>query len=378
MKHWRTVIRNLPTDYDVIRKFAFGISLHGHTQHSRENLGFIERFVQEIPILVALTRDALRRYRERHGKKLDFSRAYWTAPVSAHQAYAIEKGQIEDALDLASMVSLTDHDDIEAGLSLHAGDPRHIPVSLEWTVPFPPAELHVGIHNLPPADARKIMSALSSYTAAPEESKLAGLFEHLDQFPGVLVVLNHPLWEMEPIGERAVRGTVRTFLARYGRWIHALEVNGLRPWRENRWVIEMGRNLNYPVVSGGDRHGREPSAMLNLTNAATFAEFVSEVREGGACEIVTMPQYREPFNLRVLQVVWDVLRNERGLAGEERRWTERVFFELTDGVPRPLSQCWEGEPTELRLMMAFTRALEAPPLRAALRLAFAGEEREAL
>ena len=51
--------------------------------------------------------------------------------------------------------------------------------------------------------------------------------------------------------------------------------------------------------------------MLNLTNAATFAEFVSEVREGGACEIVTMPQYREPLNLRILQVVWDVLRRPR-------------------------------------------------------------------
>jgi hypothetical protein len=48
---------------------------------------------------------------------------------------------------------------------------------------------------------------------------------------------------------------VRTFLARYGQWIHALEVNGLRLWPENRRVLEMARNLNYPVVSGGDRHG---------------------------------------------------------------------------------------------------------------------------
>lgn len=377
MQHPRTVFRNLPADGNVIRKFDFGVSLHGHTNHSRENLGFIERFVEGKPILVALTRDALRRYREMHGKKLDFSRAYWTAPISPLQAYEIEKGQIEDALDLASMVSLTDHDDIEAGMCLHSNDPRHIPVSLEWTIPFPPAYLHVGVHNLPPAQAREIMSELASYTAAPEESRLASLFEHLDHFPGTLVVLNHPLWEMEPIGERAVRDMVRTFLARYGRWIHALEVNGMRPWPENRLVLEMAQNLNYPVVSGGDRHGCEPSAMLNLTNASTFAEFVSEVRKGAASEIVTMPQYREPYNLRVMQVVWDVLRNDRDLAGEERRWTERVFFELVDGAPKPLSQCWKGEPTELKLMTGFTMALEARPLRAALRMAFAGEEREA-
>jgi len=377
MQHPRTVFRNLPADGNVIRKFDFGVSLHGHTNHSRENLGFIERFVEGTPILVALTRDALRRYREMHGKKLDFSRAYWTAPISPLQAFEIEKGQIEDALDLASMVSLTDHDDIEAGMCLHSNDPRHIPVSLEWTIPFPPAYLHVGVHNLPPAQAREIMSELVSYTATPEESRLASLFEHLDHFPGTLVVLNHPLWEMEPIGERAVRDMVRTFLARYGRWIHALEVNGMRPWPENRLVLEMAQNLNYPVVSGGDRHGCEPSAMLNLTNASTFAEFVSEVRKGAASEIVTMPQYREPYNLRVMQVVWDVLRNDRDLAGEERRWTERVFFELVDGAPKPLSQCWKGEPTELKLMTGFTMALEARPLRAALRMAFAGEEREA-
>ena len=256
-------------------------------------------------------------------------------------------------------------------------DPQHIPVSLEWTIPFSPAYLHVGVHNLPPADAREIMSALAGYTATPEESKLACLFEHLDGIPGVLLVLNHPLWEMEPIGARAVRAMVRTFLARYGGWIHALEVNGMRPWSENRLVLEMAQNLNYPVVSGGDRHGCEPSAMLNLTNASTFAEFVDEVREGTG-EIVTMPQYRDPYNLRVLQVVWDVLRSDRDLTGEERRWTERVFFESVDGMPKPLSQCWEGELTELKLMAGFARALEAPPLRAALRLAFAGEERPAI
>lgn len=378
MRHWRTVFRNLPIDLDVTRKFDFGVSLHGHTNHSRESLGFLERFVEATPILVALTRDALRRYRELHGKKLDFSRAYWTAPISPHQAYAIEKGQIENSLDLASMVSLTDHDDLEAGMALHDSAPRHIPVSVEWTVPFPPAYLHVGVHNLPPGDARNIMSALSCYTAAPDESTLAGLFELLDQLPDVLLVLNHPLWEMEPIGERAVRDMVRTFLACYGQWIHALELNGMRPWSENRLVLDMARNLNYPVVSGGDRHGQEPNALLNLTNAATFSEFVAEVRDGNACEIVAMPQYREPHNLRVLQVVWDVLRSQRGLCGEERRWTERVFFELTDGVPMPLSQCWDGEPTELRLMTGFTRALEARPLRAALRMAFAGAEKDAL
>jgi hypothetical protein len=59
--------------------------------------------------------------------------------------------------------------------------------------------------------------------------------------------------------------------------------------------------------------------MLNLPNAATFAEFVSEIRDGAACEIVAMPHYRESYNLRLLQIVWDVLRSARGLTVARRR-----------------------------------------------------------
>jgi hypothetical protein len=32
------------------------------------------------------------------------------------------------------------------------------------------------------------------------------------------------------------------------------------------------------IISGGDRHGCEPSAVLNLTNAKTFSEFIDEIR----------------------------------------------------------------------------------------------------
>jgi len=32
------------------------------------------------------------------------------------------------------------------------------------------------------------------------------------------------------------------------------------------------------LVSGGDRHGVEPNANINLTNATSFTEFVHEIR----------------------------------------------------------------------------------------------------
>lgn len=66
------------------------------------------------------------------------------------------------------------------------------------------------------------------------------------------------------------------------------EINGLRPWRENRAVIAFAEAAAKPVISGGDRHGLEPNANLNLTNAANFAEFADEVRTGWS-DILIMP-----------------------------------------------------------------------------------------
>lgn len=56
----------------------------------------------------------------------------------------------------------------------------------------------------------------------------------------------------------------------------------------------------HAVISGGDRHACEPSACINLTNAASFAEFASKVRAGLSA---LMPQYREPMPLRMLGAI---------------------------------------------------------------------------
>jgi len=37
-----------------------------------------------------------------------------------------------------------------------------------------------------------------------------------------------------------------------------------------------GRTVNMLLISGGDRHGVEPNANINLTNAVNFTEFVHE------------------------------------------------------------------------------------------------------
>lgn len=212
---------------------------------------------------------------------------------------------------------------------------------------------------------------MQSYTGFPDESRLRELLEELDQIPDVLLVLNHPFWEMEPIGKAAVRQMVHSFIQRYGTYLHALEVSGLRPWHENEQVLQLAEDLGIPVVSGGDRHGLEASTMLNVTRARTFSEFVAEIREDGASEIVVMPDYQEPFGLRMMQVAWDVLRDYPNHPCGRTQWMDRVFFEWYDGEIRPLSRCFQnGEPNELRLLTGAMRAIEREPWRSALRAAW--------
>jgi hypothetical protein len=113
-------------------------------------------------------------------------------------------------------------------------------------------------------------------------------------------------------------------LARFGCFIHALELNGLRPWKENRDVAVLAGSKPLPLISGGDRHGREPNANIKLTNAATFAEFVGEIRRYGWSDVLFMPQYREPFRLRILRNMCDILEDDPEHSLGWTRWCDRA------------------------------------------------------
>ena len=372
MKQRQSSLHFLPDCRHAIRDFRRGISLHGHTQHSRESLGFINRHIDTIPLVANVARHAMARYQRDHGHALDFNRAYWTAPLTAGDAFDLERTQIENLLGLEGTVSMTDHDNIDAALGkLKAGECSTV-VSLEWTVPYPPAYFHVGVHNLPAESAPGLTARMQAFTQSPKEGQLAEILAALDQIPDVLVVLNHPFWEMEPIGKARLHEMLHSFLRIYGRFIHALEVSGLRPWKENLQAMELAEILGMAVVSGGDRHGWEANTMLNVTRAATFSEFVAEVRGDGQSEIVVTPGYhREPFGLRMMQVAWDVLREYPAHSCGRTHWTDRVFFQCDDGDARPLSHCFErGEPRELRVLTGAMRQIEKQPWRALLHAAW--------
>jgi hypothetical protein len=349
-------------DSAVIGRFRTGVCLHGHTTHSEECLSFLPRYLGQVPGGSGIGRGL-----KRAPRPVDFARAYWTPPLSSISALCLEETQIT-AMGLRPLVSLTDHDNIEAGISLL--EPRGVPVSVEWTVPYERSILHLGIHNIPPASARVWMSALAAFSAAPREDLLADVLSELARTPEMLIVLNHPFWLEEGVQEADHRRALERLLHECIGWLHAFELNGTRGWNENARVIDLARSHSRPLVSGGDRHGCEPSACLNLTNADTFSEFVAEIR-GSHSSLLFTPQYREPMAARIVEAAWDILRPYPEYPGSER-WTDRIFYRGEDGVARPLSAVWKDRvPWILTAATGCLQLSTTTKLRLALRLFFA-------
>lgn len=128
------------------RGYRTGVSLHSHTQCSKEKLHFVPAFAQRWFLL----QRAMDRMCRNSEIPVDFSRAYWTPPLTPKQVFDSERDQIENVLGLSSLVSLTDHDSIEAPRLLRQSqETAEVPFSFEWSVPYGETIFHLGIHNLP-------------------------------------------------------------------------------------------------------------------------------------------------------------------------------------------------------------------------------------
>jgi hypothetical protein len=354
---------------DIAKSFTTAISLHGHTLHSRESL----RFIPDQAGKVTMLQWALRMQERRCTKpKADFSQGYWIAPLTPRAAWEIERDQIENKLGLAAMVSLTDHDTIEAPLMLRLlPQTRHIPISLEWTVPYENTQVHLGIHNLPSSSARQWLSAMRAYTHDRQNGKLADLLAGLHDITDLLIVLNHPMWDLCLVGRQAHLSALERFLRKHNQFLHAFELGGLRSWEENQRVVDFADAWNQSIISGGDRHGCEPNAVLNLTSAITFAEFVQEIRRDRKSHLVFMPQYQQSVILRMLHVVIDATRRipEHPIG---MHWDDRIFHPDKLGEIRPLSQLWSKAPAFIQTALSLIRVLEAEPVKALVQYLWGG------
>jgi len=125
-----TTISYLWRDRKAHESFRTGVSLHSHTNQSRETLDFLANLGSTYSIIRPLLARLERRAEKLHGVRVDYASSYWTPPMTPKLAFDLEKGQIE-RLGLHSMVSITDHDTIEAPMLLRTvPSARQIPVSV--------------------------------------------------------------------------------------------------------------------------------------------------------------------------------------------------------------------------------------------------------
>ena len=346
-------------ELDHWKEYRAAVSLHAHTHHSREIMADFPRYIARIPLVAVAFEREVGRYVEREGRPIDFSKGWWHPPVSPRGVFESEARQIERRFDLACLVSITDHDDLSAGLELqdlYAN--RRAPISFEWTVPYAAGFFHVGVHNLPPEYASYWYERLNAFTTGVSRERLTDLFADLQAVAGALVVFCHPLWDLAGVGAEEHTRQLRRFLAAHRRHLHAIELNGYRSRRENAGARALALSAGLPLISGGDCHGCAPNAILNVTRACSFAEFAAEIRDGWS-DVIFMPEYRQNLTTRKLASACDVLKVDSSRGGRVD-WTDRVTWER-DGNRRPLSYHWpDGGPLWVRSSVRAFRLIANP------------------
>ena len=85
---------------------------------------------------------------------------------------------------------------------------------------------------------------MQDFTAHPSDARLTEILAALHREPNVLVVFNHPMWDLYLIGKEKHQFLVNEFLQKNGAYLHALELNGLRNWDENRAVRRLAEKWN--------------------------------------------------------------------------------------------------------------------------------------
>jgi hypothetical protein len=332
---------------------------------------FIPRVLNKVGPVKPLLRYLEARHRRRWGREVQYDRLFWRPPVSPVFAHELESRQIRETLRLNPLVSITDHDNIDACADLRALNIQ-VPFSHEWTVYYGATVFHIGVHNLPPDGARLLLEQMKLITANPDPQRLAQMLRELGAMRDVLLVLNHPLSNELRTDFRTHVRLLQRFLREFGGFFHALELNGLQPHRHNRRVAQMAAEMDMPIISGGDRHCTEPNANVNLTNAATFAEFVEEIRKERVSRVLFMPQYRESTACRYVEFISQAVATYPEFAGRER-WVDRVFKETEDG-PEPVAVHWShGGPWLIRAFVAAIAFVASPNMRSTLRLALGAQ-----
>ena len=285
------------------REYGYAVSLHNHSCHSVERLAALNHVVKKA-FMRPLSGIVQRSFGLGGISNLNYGEITFNPPYSPEDVYHMEAQAAAkwgfDGVHLA----ITDHDEFAGSLALLRGRPDlngRTAVSEELSLWFQGHLFHLGVSHMPESGAEETHAQIQ---AAARGGGYDELFETLAA-SGCLVILNHPLVAWKP-GAPAI--PVEELLSRYGWAIHALEVNGMRTPEENDSVLELARRWRKPVVGGGDSHLLVPSSVISVSRAATFKDFVAEVKEGHAVPFVT-PEYFAPLNWKLtLRVLFFISR----------------------------------------------------------------------
>lgn len=289
------------------RDFGCAVSMHNHSDHSIENMAFLNQVVK-----LRFMRPFRGLLQSAFGlaciAELNYADIYYRSPLTAEDVLLAESASAA-ALGFAGVhLGITDHDEIEGSLELlraHPEEAHRNPLGEEISIYFDDYLFHLGVTGMPAAGIEQLHAGLQ---LAARECRLDDLFEMLSA-SGSLVVFNHPL---VPWGEDAGHKIpAEALLCRYGWAIHALEYNGMRSKKENDSVLQLARQVGKPVVGGGDSHLLLASSVLSLTQAASFQEFAEEVKEGRAVSLI-LPTFFAPLSWKIfLRVLYFIAHYRR-------------------------------------------------------------------
>src|ERR1700751_3634423 len=99
----KSTISYLWCDQGAAQGFRSGVSLHSHTNQSKETLSFIANMGSQRSFLRPFRARFERLLESKYGVRLDYAAAYWPPPLTPKLAFDLETVQIEK-LDVAPMV----------------------------------------------------------------------------------------------------------------------------------------------------------------------------------------------------------------------------------------------------------------------------------
>ena len=295
------------------QEFKYAVSLHNHSCHSVEKLAALNQVVK-LGFMQPLKGILQSSFGLGSVSDLNYAQITFNPPYTPEDVYQMESAAAAHWGFSGVHLTITDHDEFAGSVALLRGRPDlngRVAVGEELSLWYQGHLFHLGLSGLPENGnpGNGIDDLHGRIQSAARGGRYDELFETLAA-SGCLVVLNHPLVAWAPGAESI---PVTDLLTRYGWAIHALEVNGMRTREENDAVLELARQWRKPVVGGGDSHLLVASSVISLSQAATFREFIAEVKEGHSVPFVT-PDYFAPLKWKLFLRVLFFMAHYRQIA----------------------------------------------------------------